>query len=85
MTRRVVALMVAVLFVAGCLLPGIAHAKEKEKSMFQIMADSLNNDFKKNTKDEIKPVKHVKVFQSMADAIEKGSKKARNLSLRGKK
>lgn len=81
MMRKIVGLIIAVLFVAST-IPSLASAKEK--SIFQLMADSMSKPVKLSEKNRIKPVGKIEIFQNLADGIREGSAKVKNCSLRKK-
>lgn len=80
---KVLVLIIAVLFIAS-LLPAL-EAKAGEKSVFQLVSDSMDKPVSIADKDKLKTGGEIKIFQSASDAIKEGAKKARNQSLRGKK
>lgn len=80
--KKVVVLILAVLFVASTLPAFAAEQPAKEKNLFVIIKDSFK-PWKPQPKNEIKnPLPTVTVFQHMADGIKEGSAKAKNETLR---
>lgn len=59
---------------------------EKEKSLFQIVADTMKGPCKVRDRNRIKaPCKTVHIFQNISDGIREGAAKAKRTSLRGTK
>lgn len=86
--ERIIALVI-VLAIAVYAMPVFAgqgskyKAPCKEKSLFQMMYDSINKPVVKSAKP-MQPDK-VTIFQELSNSIKEGSEKARQTSLRGTK
>jgi len=79
------ALVVLTVFVLT-FIPAFAQdggGKGHEKTLFQLIMDSMDKPVQISEKDRVKPIDEVPIFQSMADGIKEGSTKAKDLSLRG--
>ena len=85
--KKIAASVIAVMVVAGA-LPLLAEesapSKEqrREKSMFQIISDTITKRGEVRERNKLRPVKEVAVFQSLSNGIKEGSAKAKNLSAR---
>ncbi len=87
--KKIIVLLVTLFFVTGAIAafagqPSGCTTKCEEKSIFQIVSDSMAGKYKLDEKDKIKPIKEIKVFQSMSDGIKQGSAEAKGESLRTK-
>ena len=80
--KKIMVLILVVLFVASA-LPALAGAEQtKEKNLFAIIKDSFK-PWKVQPKNELKnPLPTVSGFQNVADGIKEGSAKAKGETLR---
>ena len=88
--KKLVVLMIAIAFVVS-VMPALADqgaspapAKSGEKSLFQLMGDSMTPGTVKE-KNKYRKVEKIYLFQSLSDGIKQGSAKAKSESLRTQK
>ena len=91
--RKILALIAVIAFLASA-IPAFAGgapsesttaqgAQGDEKSIFQIVADTMPEHVALSEKNRPRPIKTMTIFQEWADGIKEGSQVAKDLSLRG--
>jgi len=87
--KKIACLAITVFFAIGAVAAFAGQssrcaAKCDEKSLFQIVSDTMAGKYKIDEKDKLKPVKEIKIFQNISDGIKQGAAEAKGESLRTK-